>query len=106
VPDKVRIIAGPRDETWDQFIADLATRGYGHERQYVGIATEERADQVRRKLRTAGKHQGVAVKAYWRECGGCEAGGPDCAYHVHYTIYDPAAARRYKARQAGKIRLR
>jgi hypothetical protein len=99
-----RIIAGPRDTSWDNFIAQLVTeRGYGHEREYVGITTEDRADEVRRKLRTAGRHQGVSVKAFWRPCNGCEHGGPDCAYHVHYTAYHPDAARRYKGQQAGKI---
>lgn len=100
MPSQVRIISGPRDQSWDRYIARLIQeRGYGHEREYVGIADERRADEVRRKLRTAGKHHGVSVKAFWKACGGCDA-GEDCAYHVSYTAYDPASARAYKDRQA------
>lgn len=106
LPSPVRIISGPRDESWDRYIRRLVDeRGYGHERTYVGVADEQRARIVRSKLRTAGRHQGVSVKAYWQACGGCGDGGPSCAYHVNYSVFDQAAARRYKARQAGKIRL-
>jgi hypothetical protein len=101
LPSQVRIISGPRDESWDRYILRLVReRGYGHEREYVGIADEQRAETVRKKLRTAARHQGVSAKVFWRPCGGCEHGGPGCAYHVAYTVYDPAAARAYKGRQA------
>lgn len=107
MPSQVRIIAGPRDTSWDSYIRKLADeRGFGHEREYVGVADEKRARSVRSKLVTAGRHQGVSVKAYWKPCSGCEHGGGDCAYHVCYTIYKRDAARRYKARQAGKITIR
>jgi hypothetical protein len=105
VPSQVRIISGPRDQSWDRYILRLIQeRGFGHEREYVGIADEHRAETVRKKLRTAARHQGVSAKVFWRPCKGCKDGGPDCAYHVLYTAYDPAAAREYKnraARQAG-----
>lgn len=102
MPDQVRIISGPRDGSWDRFIQELVDQhGFGHEREYFGITTKERAEIVRRKLRTAGKnHLGVSIKAYWRECQGCELGGDDCAYHVFYTAYHPAVARSYKQKQS------
>jgi hypothetical protein len=101
VPTQARIIAGPRDTSWDAYIRRLVDeRGYGHEREYFGCTTRERADEVRRKLRTAGRHLGVSVRAFWRECTGCAAGGDDCAYHVHYAVFHPEMARQYKARQA------
>lgn len=106
MPSPVRIISGPRDETWDRYIRRLVDeRGFGHEREYIGIETEDRARAVRAKLRTAGRHQGVSVKAYWKNCDGCQQGGPGCAYHVFFSCYTQAAARRYKARQSGKIKL-
>jgi hypothetical protein len=40
----------------------------------------------------------VAVKAYWHECAGCDAGGPDCRYHVKFTVYDMDRAREFKSR--------
>lgn len=101
MPSPVRIISGPRDESWDRYIRRLVDeRGYDHERQYVGIEHEQRAREVRGKLRTAGRHQGVSVKAYWKPCSGCDQGGPSCAYHVFYSAFDLAAARRYKAQQS------
>lgn len=102
MPHQVRIISGPRDSSYDHHVRRLISeRGYGAERHYFGIATPERAREVRSKLATAGRHLGVSVKAFWLECGGCQAGGADCRYHVSFTCYDPAAARQYKARQAG-----
>ena len=101
MPSQVRIISGPRDQSWDRYVARLIQeRGFGHERHYVGITDEKRADEVRRKLRTAGRHHGVSIKAFWLPCKGCEHGGPDCAYHVSYTAYDLASARAYKGQQA------
>lgn len=105
MPSPVRIISGPRDESWDRYIRRLVDeRGFGHEREYYGIETEDRARTVRSKLRTAGRHQGVSVRAFWRQCGGCDNGGPSCAYHVHYACFTAAAARAYKARQARQPR--
>jgi len=101
VPHQVRIIAGPRNTSWDRFVRDLISeRGYGHDRHYVGITTRERAEEVRRGMRQAGRHLQVSVKAFWYACTGCPAGGDDCAYHVSYTCYDADAARAYKARAA------
>ena len=102
MPDQVRIISGPRDGSWDRFVQELVEeRGFGHEREYFGCTTKERAEEVRRKLRTAGRnHLGVSMKVYWKECQGCENGGDDCAYHVFYTAYHPAVARTYKQKQS------
>lgn len=100
MPDRVRIIAGPRNIDFDDYIRDLVEeRGYGKEREYVGCTTRERAEEIRRRLRMAGKHLGVSVKAFWAECGGCKPGGDSCAYHVRYTAYHPDVARAYKSRQ-------
>jgi len=101
MPDRVRFIAGPRNTDWDDYIRRLVEeRGYGHEREYVGVTTKERADEIRRRLRTAGRHLGVSVKVFWRECDGCEHGGDECAYHVLYTAYHPTDAAKYKTKQA------
>lgn len=100
MPHQVRIIAGPRNTDFDDYIRKLVEdRGYGVEREYVGVTTQERAEEVRRRMRTAGRHLAVAVKAYWNECQGCDAGGPECAYHVKFTAYRPEDARRYKSRR-------
>ena len=88
---------GPADLTWDPFINKLISeRGYGYERIYFGVTTPERAEQVRRGLRGAGRHLDVAVKAFWEKCPGCEPGGADCRYHVRYTAYSKEAARAFK----------
>jgi hypothetical protein len=102
VPSQVRIISGPRNTSFDHYIADLVQQeGYGAERDYFGCPTQERADDVRRRLRQAGRHLGTSVKAFWTPCpGNCGNGGPDCRFHVKFTAYDPAVARRYKAGQA------
>lgn len=92
---------GPADRTWDPFIENLIReRGFGVEREYVGIVSRERAEQIRRGMKTAGRHLKVAVKSFWRPCPGCDAGGPECCFHVSFTAYDPEVARQYKARQA------
>jgi hypothetical protein len=107
VPNKVRIIAGPRNTDFDGYIEKLVSeRGYGVEREYFGIPTEERASEVRRRFRQAGRHLGVAVKAYWTTCTGCEQGGKSCAAHVHFSAYPPEAARRYMEGKAKKRPLR
>lgn len=103
MPSKVRIIAGTRNRAWDSYIKDAIDAGdWERERDYFGITNPERADEVRRRLRQAGRHLSVSVKAFWYGCDGCKNGGPDCRYHVSYTIYDPAKARRYKAGQASQ----
>jgi hypothetical protein len=102
---QARIIAGARDRNFDHYIADLVEgEGFGTQREYYGIENADRAEVVRRKLRTAGAHLGVSVKAFWGECGGCANGGPSCRYHVYFTAYDPDAARAYKQKQAAARR--
>jgi hypothetical protein len=100
MPSQVRIIAGPRNTAWDGYIQDVIDTGaWEKEHEYFGVTDPERADSIRRRLRNAGRHLGVSVKAFWRECNGCKNGGPGCRYHISYTVYDPDTARRYKARQ-------
>lgn len=102
MPSKVRIISPKNSAQWDDLIRDAA-RSLGNENTYFGIVNNERADKVRRGLRTAGRHIGVAVKAYWKECpeaGRCSLGGNDCQFHVYYTVFDMDTARSYKARAA------
>jgi hypothetical protein len=97
--DRVRYVMR-KDETWDAYVRDLvADRGYGKERTYVGVVDQKRANEIRQKLRTAGRHQGVSVKVFYRECTNkrCPA-GTDCRYHVSYTAYRGEDARRYKDR--------
>lgn len=102
---KVRIIAGPRNTSFDDHIRKLVEEeGFGRERQYFGIEDPERAEVVRRRMRTAGQHLGVSIKAFWKECTGCANGGPSCRFHVYYTAYDPAVARDYKSKQPGRKR--
>lgn len=96
---------GPRDSSFDHFIQKLLDeRGFGFEREYVGIVTQDRANQVRLGMRKAGQHLGVSVKAFWKPCEGCKDGGNDCRFHVSFTAYDPEVARDYKARLAEKTR--
>lgn len=106
MPDQVRIIS-KTDRRFDRYIDDLvADRGYGRERIYAGVEDQEKADEVRRKLRAAGRHRGVSVKAYWRPCekrGRCPAGA-SCRFHVHYSAYKPDDARAYKERLARQAR--
>lgn len=102
MPSKVRIIAGPRNVSFDHYIEDIIDRGaWEVEHEYFGITDADRANYVRQKLRTAGRHMEppVAVKAFWRECqGGCANGGPDCQFHVSFTVYDMEKAKAYKER--------
>lgn len=104
--DQRRIIAGPRNRNFDRYISDLIRqRGYGSERTWHAIPDQRRADQIRRRLQQAGQHIGVSVKAFWQPGNGCTAAPGGCAFHVHYTAYDPAAARIYKRNQlAERIR--
>jgi hypothetical protein len=105
MPSKVRIIAGPRNTSFDSYIRDLiAQDGYGKERTYFGITDQDRADKVRRAMRQAGKHLNLSVKAFWQPCSGCRNGGRDCRFHVLYSAYDPGEAKRYKEQQAAITR--
>lgn len=97
---RVRIISGSRNKAFDHYIEDIIERGaWRQEHTYFGIADQDRANFVRQKIRTAGTHMDprVAVKAFWYECPGCENGGPDCRYHVSFTVFDMEEARKYKA---------
>lgn len=102
MPDKVRIIQR-KDERYDDYIRSLVNdHGFGHERVYAGVATKERADEIRRRLRTAGKHLGVAVKVFYELCpkrGRCGA-GDGCVYHVRFSAFRNEDARAYKAGQS------
>jgi hypothetical protein len=103
MPQQVRMpryVSQRNSSDWDSIIKDLISAGkWGEESTYFGIATEERAQEVYRKLRTAATHQGVARKVFWYPCKGCDNGGRDCRFHVSFTIYDLAAARAYRAQQ-------
>jgi len=101
MPNKVRIISQRNSAEWDNIIQSLMDAGaWKQEQTYFGITDPDRADSIRRAFKTAGKHKGVAVKSYWKECGGCKDGGSDCRFHVHFTIYDMDEARNYKVKQA------
>ena len=103
MPNKVRIISKRNSRQWDELVADVIARGlYGQENTYLGITNQERADEVRRKFRTAGKRVPVGSKVFWYECKGCKEGGQDCRYHVSWTLYPIDDARNYKTRQARK----
>lgn len=108
MPSKVRIIRERNSAKWDDLVRDAMQRNaYGSEHDYFGVVTAERADKVRRGIRTAAGHQGVGSKVFWKECpapGACANGGPDCKFHVYYTIYDIEEARKYKAQQASQPR--
>lgn len=103
MPDKVRIVQR-KDRRFDAYIEELITsRGYGHERAYAGVESQELAAEVRRKLRTAGRHLGVAVRAFWEPCskpGRCPAGA-SCRFHVRYAAFQLEDARTYKAKASG-----
>jgi hypothetical protein len=99
----VRIISGPRNKSFDHYIEDIIGRGgWEIEHDYFGIQDEDGADFIRRKMRTAGRHMNppVAVKAFWKPCPGvdkgCELGGPECRYHVKFTVYNMELARKFK----------
>jgi len=103
MPDQVRIVQ-KKDARFDDYVSKLiAERGYGRERVYAGLVDEEAADEIRRKLRAAGRHLGVAVKAFYEPCpdrsGRCAA-GHECRFHVRYSAFQMADARSYKAKLA------
>ena len=108
MPSQVRIIRERNSAKWDDLVRDVIQRkAYGTEHDYFGVVNGDRADKIRRAIRTAGGHQGVGSKVYWKECpapGRCANGGPDCKFHVYYTIYDLDEARKYKAQQASESR--
>ena len=105
MPTQVRIIAGPRNTSFDGHIRDLVDQeGYGAERLYFGITDQDRADKIRKAMKQAGRHLGHSVKAFWEPCSGCQLGGRECRFHVRYSAYDPAVAKRYKAQQSAKAR--
>ncbi len=104
MPDKVRYIQ-KLDRRFDAYVRELVEdKGFGHERAYAGIATRDEADEIRKRLRQAGRHLQVSVKAFYEECGKkgrCPA-GHDCRYHVRYSAYRQTDAKAYKARLAKK----
>lgn len=105
MPNQVRIIQQRNSRQWDELVSDVIARGaLGQEHDYFGITDPERADRIRRALRTAAKRQQHGARVYWNECKGCVNGGPDCRYHVFYTLYDMETARQYKANQAAAKR--
>lgn len=97
---RVRYVTRSRTTTFDHFVSDLVEKmGFGSERVYFGIETEDRARQVRRGLRRGATHLGVSIKSFWEPCGGCEDGGDTCRYHVRFTAFTPVHARRYGRRK-------
>jgi len=107
VPSKVRIIQVRNSAEWDRLVRDtIARRGYRYEETYGGITSEPEADKVRKKLRTAARHEGVGARVFYKECpapGNCPF-DPDCRYHVLFTFYPIEEARTYKERQSASNR--
>lgn len=101
VPSQVRIISRRNSAEWDKLVrAAMRPRWLRTEHDYFGITNEDRAESVRKALRTAGRHQGVGSRVYYQPCdspGSCRYGGPDCRFHVKYTIFPLDEARAYKA---------
>ena len=104
MPSQVRIISPRNSREWDDLVTASPLR---QEHTYGGIGTQERADEIRRKIRTAAKRRGdLAAKVYWYACeepGRCKFGS-DCTHHVSFTLYPLAEGQAYKAQQAGKSR--
>ena len=103
MPSQVRIISRPNSREWDDII-DRAVKNnaWREENTYWTTDGEARADDIRKKLRTAGRHLGVAVKAYYAPCpdrGHCRHNA-ECTHHVYYTIFPLEEAREYKRKQA------
>lgn len=108
MPSQVRIISKRNSPDWDVKVAAwLADHGYGSEQVYGGITTQERADEVRKKIRTSARRLGHSAKVYWNPCdakpGQCPY-DPGCTHHVKFSFYDPEAARGYKAQQSQQRR--
>jgi hypothetical protein len=103
MPSQVRIIQQRNSAEWGNLIQDVIKRdAYGQEHFYFGVTDPERADKIRRALRTAGKRLQVGTRVYWSECTGCTEGGADCRFHVNYTVFDMEQARAYMAQQSAK----
>lgn len=104
MPSQVKIISARNSREWDDLVAAAPA---GVEHIYGGIVTQERADKVRRAIRTASRRDGTSTsKVFWKACdkpGRCPFGS-DCAYHVSYTIFGIETAREYKAKQAAAAR--
>ena len=107
MPSQVRIISPKNSAEWDHLVRGLIQAGkLGQEQTYGGCTSEERADHVRRKIRTAARKQDVASRVFWKPCdkpGKCSFGA-DCTHHVYITLYDIEAGRQYKAKQAAAQR--
>lgn len=107
MPTKVRIISPRNSAAWDDLVAGiLESVGLGKEQTYGGITSEQRADEVRRKIRTAAKRRDLASKVFWGPCdkpGSCEFGA-DCTHHVKMTFFSMEEGRAYKAKQAQQRR--
>lgn len=103
MPSKVRIISPKNSAEWDHLVRGLIDGGtLGSEQTYGGCTSEERADHVRKKIRTAARKADVASKVFWKPCdkpGKCGFGA-DCTHHVYITLYSMDAGREYKAKQA------
>lgn len=103
MPSQVRIISPKNSAEWDHLVRGLINDGkLGQEQIYGGCASEERADHVRRKIRTAARKQDVASKVFWKPCdkpGKCSFGA-DCTHHVYITLYPLADGQAYKVKQA------
>lgn len=108
MPNQVRIISKRNSAKWDDLVRDLLdAAGFEREHTYFGCINQERADSVRRCIRTAAKRRGVGSKVFWNPCpeaGRCSSGGPDCQFHVFATFFDLEVARNYKTQQAAKPR--
>lgn len=107
MPSQVRIISPKNSAQWDDLVRSVTGGGrLRAEHTYGGITSNERADRVRRCIRTAAKKAGYASKVYWTECpaaGKCPFGS-DCAYHCNFTLFDLEEGRQYKASQVQQPR--
>lgn len=100
MPQQVRMpryISQRNSAGWDDIIRRVIDAGAWEQEQiYFGITTEDRAQEVFRKLRTAASHHGAGRKVFWFGCNGCKDGGKDCRFHVSFTLYPLDKARAYK----------
>ena len=110
MPTQARIISKRNSPDWDvKVTAWLEEYGYDNEQVYGGIEGEDRADEVRKKIKTAARRAGFTAKTYWNVCnaapGKCPY-DPKCTHHVKFSFYDPEVARQYKTKQAQRQRYR
>jgi hypothetical protein len=107
MPSQVRIISPRNSAEWDRLVQSVIDAGQlRHEHTYGGISGEERADKIRRAIRTAAKHLGHASKVYWTECdspGSC-AFGDDCTHHVRFSIFSLDEGRQHMASRSQQQR--